>query len=71
MAYEKRKHPCLEIDDSKVLAVRDDASASHRLDLTMSNYIALLKELAPTDPFHKQENGVASAPLTLSRWVRK
>ena len=71
MVYEKRKHPCLEIDNSKVLPIRDEASASHRLDLTMSNYIALLEELAPTEPFHKQENGVASAPLTLSHWVRK
>ena len=71
MAYEKSKHPCLEIDDSKVLAIRGEASASHRLDLTMSNYIALLEELTPTDPFHKQENGVAGPPLTLSRWVRK
>lgn len=71
MACEKRKYPCLKIDNRKVLAIRDEASASHRLDFTMSNYIALLKELAPTDPFHKQENGVAGPPLTLSRWVRK
>ena len=71
MAYEKRKHPHLQIDDSKVLAIRNEASASHRLDLTMSNYIALLEELTPAEPFHKQENGVAGPPLTLSRWVRK
>ena len=71
MTCEKRKYPRLEIDNSKVPAIRGEASASHRLDITMSNYIALLKELAPTDPFHKQENGVAGAPLTLSHWVRK
>ena len=71
MACEKRKHPHLEIDNSKVLTIRGEASASHKLDFTMSNYIALLKELAPTVPIHKQENEVAGAPLTLSRWVRK
>ena len=71
MAYEKRKYPHLEIDNSIDLAIGGEASATHRLDFTMSNYIALLAELAPTDPIHKQENGVANPPLTLSRWVRK
>lgn len=71
MTYEKRKYPRLEIDNSKAIASNGEACASHRLDFTMSNYIALLKELAPTVPIHKQENGVAGPPLTLSRWVRK
>ena len=71
MACEKRKHPHLEIDNSKVLAISGEACTSDRLNLTMSIYIALLKELAPTDPIHKQENGEAGPPLTLSHWARK
>jgi len=70
MANKKRKYRQLEFENSKALYFSGKVSASNKLDLTMSNYIAVLNDLAPASHVQSKENNVEGAPLTLSRWVR-